>query len=731
MTAFIDSRISKGQADISADRPYEAEAAFETALGLSADPPRRLTCVLGLDRAWLTTGREVEAELQWKFERASAELPPRILAGFVENALVCGRYDVALKRTELVGDAFSEEDAWKFGFRSLLGLSELEAAYSSLDSVSGSMPAPQVARYRARGLFVEQRFKEVLDLIPAGMSGRSSELLRSRTRALIGTGQFGTVEKELAAQRVYYPDTEWIDYELARNATAARERELAVTRWLALVAQENAEPLHMRGLIEALLANLEVDRASEMISVAAKENRFNTASIRLFETQVARADGEATRALPALSEAIEEATGQVTNHTLSRLWLERSKLELSAFFGGAEDADWMARHVASARQAHTLDQVSLGPRTSFIEALIRSGAHSEAKAMIAAMPRNNRPETIRLRTWMTHKQDDLDGAKRLWSLRKRLHFFPQIENGASANLTRIDENPTPPSDGVILYTAMRDERGRLPWFFDYYRGLGITSFVVIDNGSTDGSLEYLRERQDVTLFSTPDSYVAALAGMVWINHLKSLFSRSGWALYVDADEALVYDGCETHSIPDLVESLELEGAEAFAGYMLDMFARDAMGPGDESTMRPTDFVSRYPWYLPNIRRNPAMVCPYRNTCGGARTVFSTGEELTKTPLIKSANGIAFLRSSHTVSPARLSEREGVLLHFKMTDSLLEEAQAVLTDKSRSLDCQLRYRKYLAADNVAELLGPYTDKAVRYVDSASLVTQGLMPAFDWS
>jgi hypothetical protein len=144
-----------------------------------------------------------------------------------------------------------------------------------------------------------------------------------------------------------------------------------------------------------------------------------------------------------------------------------------------------------------------------------------------------------------------------------------------------------------------------------------------------------------------------------------------------------------------------------------------------------DFIARYPWYLPNIRRNPAPVCPFSNVSGGARSVFSTGEELTKTPLIKSANGVSFLRSSHNISPARLSRGSGVLLHFKMVDGLVEEAQAVLTDKSRSLDCQLRYRKYLAAENVGDLLAPVISQARRYGGPAELVAQGLIPAFDWT
>lgn len=731
MTAFIDARIARGQDDIAGDRPYAALDAFETALRLSADPARRITCLIGIDRAMLTTGQDDEAEWLWQFERQNQTLPARILEGFVENAIKAGRHDVASARLDAVAQGLPGERAWSLRYRCLIGLSEMEAAYESLDAVSDRIPSALGARYRANALLTERRYKEVLGLLSSSVGGRSSDLLQLRIRALIGTGQFAQVEEELTARRAYYPDADWIDYELARNATSARARELAVTRWLAQAERPDATPLHMRGLVEALLANLELDRAVDMIAVAAAEGRFDIASIRLLETQIALADGEVDRALPILCETIEGSHGKVTHHTLSRLWSERAKLELSKFFGGAEGDDWLARHVASAREAHALDPVGFRSRTVLIDALIRADAHDEAAAMIDALPRNARPETLRLTTWRDHRQGEVAKAQRTWTLRKRLHYFPQIENGTFANLQRIDENPTPPPDAVILYTVLRNERHRLPWFFEYYRGLGIRDFVVVDNGSVDGSLDYLCARPDVTLFSTQESYVGAFAGMVWINHLKSLFSRAGWALYVDVDEALVFDGCENHAVPDLVEALEREGAEAFTAYMLDMFARDILASGRGDPEEAVDFIARYPWYLPNIRRNPAPVCPFSNISGGARSVFSTREELTKTPLIKAANGVSFLRSSHNISPAHLSRRSGVLLHFKMIDGLMEEAQAVLNTKTRSLDCQMRYRKYLAAQNVADLLAPVISQARRYGGPAELVAQGLMPAFDWT
>ncbi len=44
---------------------------------------------------------------------------------------------------------------------------------------------------------------------------------------------------------------------------------------------------------------------------------------------------------------------------------------------------------------------------------------------------------------------------------------------------------------------LRDERVRLPWFLHYYRAMGVRHFLMVDNASTDGSTEYLRNQPDV------------------------------------------------------------------------------------------------------------------------------------------------------------------------------------------------------------------------------------------
>src|ERR1700678_888881 len=64
-------------------------------------------------------------------------------------------------------------------------------------------------------------------------------------------------------------------------------------------------------------------------------------------------------------------------------------------------------------------------------------------------------------------------------------------------LTRKDSRYLSPRPAEILCClVLRNELPRLPYFLEYYRKKDIGAFLVVDNGSSDGSFEYLLEQPD-------------------------------------------------------------------------------------------------------------------------------------------------------------------------------------------------------------------------------------------
>ena len=76
----------------------------------------------------------------------------------------------------------------------------------------------------------------------------------------------------------------------------------------------------------------------------------------------------------------------------------------------------------------------------------------------------------------------------------------------------IDARELVPGD-ILLFATLRNEAPRLPYFLEYYRALGVDHFLIVDNGSDDGSADLLAEADDVSLWTTEKSYRQANFGV--------------------------------------------------------------------------------------------------------------------------------------------------------------------------------------------------------------------------
>ncbi|MFM7445252.1 MAG: glycosyltransferase family 2 protein, partial [Tabrizicola sp.] len=139
-----------------------------------------------------------------------------------------------------------------------------------------------------------------------------------------------------------------------------------------------------------------------------------------------------------------------------------------------------------------------------------------------------------------------------------------------------DRTASLPAQPILLFSTIRNERVRLPYFLTYYRRLGIDHFLIVDNGSDDGSREYLAEQPDVSVWTTQHSYKRSRFGMDWLMHLMRSHGHGRWCLTVDIDEFLVYPFCETRPLRALTDWLDSSETQSFGAMMLDMYPKGAM-----------------------------------------------------------------------------------------------------------------------------------------------------------
>ena len=127
-------------------------------------------------------------------------------------------------------------------------------------------------------------------------------------------------------------------------------------------------------------------------------------------------------------------------------------------------------------------------------------------------------------------------------------------------------------DEILCCLVARNEAARLPFWFSYYRQLGVNRFFVIDNGSTDRSVPFLLQQPDVHVWVTNYSYRKAAYGVAWFELLMQIYGQNHWVLLLDADELFVYAGSEHRSLSLFCQNLTKLGKTAVTGLLIDAYS---------------------------------------------------------------------------------------------------------------------------------------------------------------
>jgi len=265
---------------------------------------------------------------------------------------------------------------------------------------------------------------------------------------------------------------------------------------------------------------------------------------------------------------------------------------------------------------------------------------------------------------------------------------------------------------VVVASLFLNGMEFLPTFLEHYRRLGVRHFVLMDNGSNDGSEEYLLQQPDVTLLHCELSFHEN--ENIMRRYLCHRFLYRRWCMLVDVDELLDFPGSTRATLKDLIDYLESKKFTGVVGQMLDMFSsRPLTGPSQpnrEASMgHPIDDSSSgdataetaplsgdlrrdYPLYeladvqyLPyayeladllseNQHSNPKIEFAY----GGIRgRLFGTRSLLTKHPLFFNDYAADPSRNPHSCDGLRLADISVVLYHYKLTAGFLSRIRSYL------------------------------------------------------
>jgi hypothetical protein len=298
----------------------------------------------------------------------------------------------------------------------------------------------------------------------------------------------------------------------------------------------------------------------------------------------------------------------------------------------------------------------------------------------------------------------------------------------------IVQNARSSKTGVALFSLVKNEIYFMPFFFAHYRKLGIETFLIYDDGSTDGTLEYLKSQADCTVVNSKYSYgqVIGISEKGIPKRFCSLvketlplhFFPNQWVITVDADEFMILPP-GYNNIVDYINELEFNAIHQVSAPMVDFYPERLALRNHGQNISPFeaspffDLGPIYNWELGRgepsrlwkgirARLIEEMNKNYPNVLPeiAGKKFTKHWAKLWKIPIIKNGSGI-FRKGDHETNEPINTSKEVVLAHFKFYPGLdLKISNALssgqyynASEEYRFLDATIKYLNeyYLVAE----------------------------------
>lgn len=232
----------------------------------------------------------------------------------------------------------------------------------------------------------------------------------------------------------------------------------------------------------------------------------------------------------------------------------------------------------------------------------------------------------------------------------------------------------------MVAALVKDAAYFISRFIDHHLELGARHILLIDNGSTDATVDIARMFDRVTIIRN------TAPALVHETHLRNEISRrvaqGGWVLFADADELIELPIAGERRLEKLTGYCNRLGYTAVVGQMLDRFSED-----DYSRLRHLDYdeaISAMDLYSLNkvksIDYSDHSEIAFRyflekNVCddpgvqfkqGGVRQeLFNESPFLSKHPLVRNRAGIGLMTHPHCASGVAVADVTLLIHHYKL------------------------------------------------------------------
>lgn len=312
----------------------------------------------------------------------------------------------------------------------------------------------------------------------------------------------------------------------------------------------------------------------------------------------------------------------------------------------------------------------------------------------------------------------------------QLQFYAFIHHSINviSDTLRLGDDPFEP----IVLTVVRDDLERMKLFYHHYHDLGVKQFVVIDNGSTDGTLEWVSQQQGTRCYRVSAKFRTE-SKVGWIEKALALTGYNRWYVVVDSDELLDYVGSEQHDLKDLIRYAKINGYKHLNGYMLDMYSDQPLFSEECGC---NEIVSRFRYFDASgyFLINHGSWVLGREVCslkGGSRARFfkDKGISLNKQSVFYYEPDTLYCHPHYFWPYNRWDERpcSFVLRHYKFLKQDLQKFENRVVEKTFWNESK-EYKSYLKAYRENSGMGMMNDESKEYTNSLSLSVLPFLKSF---
>ena len=327
--------------------------------------------------------------------------------------------------------------------------------------------------------------------------------------------------------------------------------------------------------------------------------------------------------------------------------------------------------------------------------------------------------------------NSLSGIAKIIHVKRRTKSINKLKK---VNFVEVPDNKSE----IRLLAIMRNESLRLPYFFEYYKNIGVDRFFIIDNNSTDDSALIASQEDNVHIYSTKDSFKNF---WFWMEYLLKEFGSDQWCLVVDIDELFSYPYSEKLNLGELIHFLEEEKSTSVLSLLLDMYSDKSIrsthySKGENPLLKIPFFDKSYE--IRNFRfidKNSYSFFYSKSFTGGMRKrVFgniSTPHVLSKISLFKNNQNNYLTDGMHAINNSKISTVQGAVFHTKFLFDFIDEVHEEIKRKQHFGNA-FYYKHYEKKIGKQEDLNLHCESSVRYLNTKQLLDLGIMftnSAFD--